>query len=95
MGYKPAVAQTAAEGAEGLLRHVVMFRFRPDAPPASVQKVEEGFKRLATEIDVVKSFEWGCNNSPEPLSEGYSHVFFLTFEDEAARDAYLPHPVRA
>ena len=46
MGYTPAVPQTAAPGTDGRLRHVVMFRFRSDAPPGSVQKVEEGFKKL-------------------------------------------------
>ena len=69
-----------------------MFRFRPDAPPDSVARVEAGFARLATEIGGIAGFEWGTNNSPEPLGEGYSHIFLVTFEDEAARDAYLPHP---
>ena len=69
-----------------------MFRFRPDAPPDGVARVEAGFARLATEIGGIAGFEWGTNNSPEPLGEGYSHIFLVTFEDEAARDAYLPHP---
>ena len=94
LGYTPAVPQTPAPGTDGRLRHVVMFRFRSDAPPGSVQKVEEGFKKLASEIEEIKSFEWGCNNSIEPLGEGYSHVFLVTFEDSAGRATYLPHPVR-
>ena len=46
VGYTPPVPQTPAPGTDGRLRHVVMFRFRSDAPPGSVQKVEEGFKKL-------------------------------------------------
>jgi hypothetical protein len=28
----------------------------------------------------------------EGLNDGLSHMFIMTFESEAARDAYLPHP---
>ncbi|MEW6305419.1 MAG: Dabb family protein, partial [Verrucomicrobiota bacterium] len=34
----------------------------------------------------------GVNNSPEGLSNGYTHGFVMTFESADARDAYLPHP---
>jgi hypothetical protein len=30
--------------------------------------------------------------SPEKLDKGFNHVYLLTFQDAAARDAYLPHP---
>ena len=32
------------------------------------------------------------NNSPEKKNLGFTHVYVLTFENAAARDAYLPHP---
>jgi hypothetical protein len=32
------------------------------------------------------------NNSPENLNQGLTHCFFLSFESERDRDAYLPHP---
>ena len=35
------------------------------------------------------------NNSPEGKNLGFTHVYMLTFEDAAARDAYLPHPDHA
>ena len=31
-------------------------------------------------------------NSPEGKNLGFTHVYLLTFESVAARDAYLPHP---
>ena len=32
------------------------------------------------------------SNSPEGLAKGFTHCFNLSFADEAARAAYLPHP---
>jgi hypothetical protein len=40
----------------------------------------------------VKGFEWGTNNSPEGLNQGFTHLFFVTFDTEEGRAAYLPHP---
>jgi len=35
--------------------------------------------------------EGGLNNSPEGLSEGYTHGYILTFPSQTERDIYLPH----
>jgi hypothetical protein len=40
----------------------------------------------------ILDYSWGANNSPEGLSQGFTHAFVMTFRDVAARDAYLPHP---
>ena len=42
--------------------------------------------------DSIIGFENGLNISGENLSQGYTHCFVLTFQDSAARDAYLIHP---
>jgi hypothetical protein len=75
-----------------LLRHVVLFKFKENTATSSVQAIETGFRALALELDIVRSFEWGINNSPEGLSQGFTHCFFLTFASEEDRNAYLPHP---
>ncbi len=77
---------------EKLLRHVVLFKFKDDTGEADVQKVVDAFLALPSKIDVIQDVEWGTNNSPEGLSQGFTHCFFLTFHSEADRDAYLPHP---
>jgi hypothetical protein len=41
---------------------------------------------------VIKSYEWGTDNSPEMLAQGYTHCFLVTFADEKGRETYLPHP---
>jgi len=76
----------------GQLRHVVCFQFKTEATEAQVDALIEAFKNLEHEIDEVKAFEWGLNNSPEGLDQGMTHIFQVTFDNEADRDAYLPHP---
>jgi len=75
-----------------LLRHVVLFKFKDDAEKSAIEKVENGFRALPTHIPEIKGFEWGTNNSPEGLDQGFTHCFFVSFADEAGRDVYLPHP---
>ena len=74
------------------LRHVVLFKFKEHTPASAIQMIETGFRALGQELDIVRSFEWGINNSPEGLNHGFTHCFILTFASEADRDAYLPHP---
>ncbi|TDE08856.1 Dabb family protein [Dyadobacter psychrotolerans] len=75
-----------------MLRHVVLFKFKDSASPAQVKEVEDAFRKLPSQIKEIKSLEWGTNNSPENLAQGFTHAFFVTFESEAAREVYLPHP---
>ncbi len=57
-----------------------------------MKTIEDAFRALPGKITAVRDFEWGVNVSPENLSQGYTHCFFVTFASEADRDAYLPHP---
>ncbi|MEP6626863.1 MAG: Dabb family protein, partial [Ginsengibacter sp.] len=45
-----------------------------------------------SKISLIKSFEWGTNNSPEGLAGGLTHTFLVTFSSKADRDAYLIDP---
>jgi Stress responsive A/B Barrel Domain len=74
------------------LRHVVMFKFKDAASAADIKKVEDAFRALPSKIKEIKGFEWGTNNSPENLAQGFTHCFFLSFNSEADRAIYLPHP---
>lgn len=73
-------------------RHVVLFKFKPSASPATVAAIEAAFRDLCAGLDFVKDFEWGRNSSPEGLDRGFTHCFLVTFDGPDARDAYLPHP---
>jgi len=74
------------------LKHAVFFKFKDDADPADVAKVEQAFAALPGKIDSIKAFEWGTNNSPESHDDGFTHCFMVTFDSEQGRDVYLPHP---
>jgi hypothetical protein len=74
------------------LRHLVLLKFKTETSSAQVHALETAFAALARKISAVQSLEWGVNNSPEGLNKGFTHCFNLTFADDAARAAYLPHP---
>ena len=92
---RPRQARTVA-GGEGTpvsaLRHLVLLRFKAEASMDAIAAVEHAFVALRGQIDGVRDLEWGTDVSPEGLAKGYTHAFLLTFDDAAARDAYLPHP---
>lgn len=74
------------------LRHIVAFRYKPHATADQIQQITEAFRALQHAIPGIRSFEHGVNNSPEGKHQGFTHIYVLTFDDAAARDAYLPHP---
>ncbi|MDO6519775.1 Stress responsive A/B Barrel Domain [Zobellia uliginosa] len=77
---------------DSLLRHVVLFKFKPETTKEDIKKVEEAFTALPSKIPQIVGYEWGLNNSPEGLNQGFTHCFFLTFNSEEDRAIYLPHP---
>jgi lysophospholipase L1-like esterase len=75
-----------------VLRHVVLFKFKEGTTDEQIQEVADAFAELPKKIDAIEDFEWGTDNSPEMLSQGFTHCFLVTFRDEKGRDTYLPHP---
>jgi hypothetical protein len=84
-------AQTKKQSAQ-ILRHAVLFKFKDTSSPENIKKVEEAFRALPTKIKEIADFEWGINNSPENLNQGFTHLFFVSFKTEKDREVYLPHP---
>lgn len=82
----------SSEGSREQVRHVVLFKFKDDAPPDRIREIEQKFRALKDQIPEIQAFEWGTNMSPENRAEGFTHCFVLSFRNAAARDAYLPHP---
>ena len=80
------------EGREGVIRHVVLFQWKPGTTEA---KISEAFRELAGLKGIIpglQSFEGGPYSSPEGLNKQWTHAFIMTFDRAASRDAYLPHP---
>jgi len=76
----------------GLLRHVVLFKFKDTSTPDQIKAVERAFSALPSKINTIVGYEWGTNVSPENRAEGFTHCFLVTFKNVAGRDYYLPHP---
>lgn len=85
-------ATSQTQKTQKMLKHVVLFKFKDDAKPEDIKKIEEAFKALQSQIKEIKAFEWGLNNSPENLNQGFTHCFVASFASEKDRDTYLPHP---
>ena len=86
-------AQSYPQGEKNsMLRHVVIFKFKESSSKEEVQKVVDEFRALKSKIPQIASFEFGTNNSPEGLNNGFTHCFLVTFKTDKDRDAYLPHP---
>lgn len=77
---------------DGPVRHVVAFKYKPDATEQQIAEVRDAFRSLQNSIPGILEFEHGINNSPEGKNNGFTHLYLITFEDEEARDSYLPHP---
>ena len=80
------------QAVDSVLRHVVLFKFKPGTSAMDIKKVEEAFSALPSKIPQIVGYEWGTNNSPEGLDKGFTHCFFLSFNSEEDRAIYLPHP---
>ncbi len=85
-------AETIQNEAQKRLRHVVLFAFKETSTDADIMKVEKAFIALPSKIEEIRDFEWGLNNSPEGLNQGFTHCFLVTFDSEEDRAKYLPHP---
>jgi len=74
------------------VRHIVLFKFKDDAPKEKVDEIVAAFGDLKNQISEIAEYEAGTNVSPENLEQGFTHCFVVTFKTIADRDAYLPHP---
>ena len=78
---------------QSFYRHVVIFKFKAEAPAARVAAVVEAFQALPSKLPAVLGFEWGTNVSPENLHQGFTHVFTLTFASQTdLEQRYLHEP---
>lgn len=77
---------------DSLLRHVVLFAWKPETPAEKIAEIVAAFGALPAKIEEIYDYEFGLNNSPEGLNKDLTHCFLVTFKSEADRSVYLPHP---
>ncbi len=76
----------------GTFRHVVCFQFKSGTTDAEVAEIEKAFAALPGKIDTIVDFEWGTSENVEPLNDGFTHCFLVSFKDKKGLEVYLPHP---
>src|SRR5262245_31730757 len=75
-----------------MIQHMVLLRFKPDISEQQIDRLFRQVDDLKNVVPGMRYFAGGKYASPEGLSQGYSHGFLVTFDDAAARNAYLAHP---
>ncbi|PHN02744.1 Dabb family protein [Flavilitoribacter nigricans] len=75
-----------------MLRHIVSLQFKEEVSEEQQARAIQIFWDLKDKIPEIKKFEGGANLRNDGRKDTFSHCFILTFESEAARDIYLPHP---
>ncbi|KAF5447566.1 hypothetical protein F2P56_033110 [Juglans regia] len=74
----------------GDFKHLVIAKFKEDVV---VEEILKGMEKLASDLEAVKSFEWGQDiESQEMLRQGFTHAFIMTFHKKEDFTAFLGHP---
>lgn len=89
---------TARDFRPGVVRHVVLFRYRDHVTPAQKEEVLQRFRALATSPrpdgrPYVVSIEAGTQTSGEGAGGGFEHGIVVTFASEGDRNFYVGTPV--
>ena len=86
------LGSTAHGNEEAPFRHFVSFQFKEGTSQEKQEDLVKAFLGLKDEIDVILDLEWGSTENIEPLNDGFTHSFLVTFKDKAGLATYLPHP---
>lgn len=74
------------------VKHIAFLKFKAEVTEAQIKDIYVDLAGLQRQIPGLIDFTGGPYSSPEGLNKGFTHAFTMNFVDEAARDAYLPHP---
>ena len=91
-------AFTASSYRPGLVRHIVLFRFRSTATPQQRAEATRRFLALQQECrrngsPYILSIETGAQSSGEGIDGGFEQGFLVTFQSEGDRNYYVGKPV--
>ncbi len=71
------------------VKHVALLKFKEGTSQEQIDDIFNQLMDLSENVPGIEDYVAGPNNSPEGLSEGFTHGFVMTFHDAAARDTYL------
>lgn len=75
-----------------MLRHILLIQFTDTTHDEDILAIFNVFHAVQEKIPGIEAITCGQNNSSEGLNKDFTHCITMDFTDEAARDAYLPHP---
>ena len=72
-----------------MIKHVVFFKFKPEAGDAERKEALDGLRALPDKIDCIREFEIGEDVLRAPRS--WDGVLVATYDDLEALDIYTRH----
>ena len=82
-------ASTASSS--NVIRHAVCVKFKDSSTKTGIQGVVDAFAEMAKKIDVITNYDFG-NLFESPYRGEFTHLFTISFADQAGLDAYNKHP---
>lgn len=80
----------------GIIRHIVLFRYRPGIKEEELDLITHRFHELGTSPrdgePYILGIESGDQISTEELGQGFHHAFIVTFASEGDRNYYIGEP---
>ena len=73
-----------------MIRHVILFKFRPDVSKEAKEKAISGLKNLETQIPDIK--EWSIGVQALPSTRAYDIAQISGFENIEALQRFRNHP---
>ena len=80
------------EEAKGVVKHIVVAKFKDDISPQQIEELINGYANLVSLVPSMKAFQWGKDVSAENMHQGFTHVFESTFESTEGVAEYVAHP---
>ena len=75
---------------DGIFRHVVLFRFRPEATAAQLAALERALAALPGQVPQIRAYRFGADAGLVPGNFDFAIV--ADFADDEAFRAYVDHP---
>ncbi|MGH9166068.1 MAG: Dabb family protein [Acidimicrobiales bacterium] len=73
-----------------MLRHAVLFRWRPEVTAEDVAAITEALRQLPAVIPELRDYQVGSDVGTDDGNWDFAVV--AVFDNEAARQAYVRHP---
>jgi hypothetical protein len=73
-----------------MIRHIVLFKFKPETTPAEREQFIADMRQLADKVEVVQRLEVGLNFTDSPRA--CDIALTVDFADKDALQVYADHP---